>query len=83
MSDYENLMCHAGEIKDAIERLAETQLTKRELFAAMAMQGILAAEREGFQIGNRQRIAATAVTQADWLLSELQHESGVFAKTIR
>ena len=43
-------------------------LTKRELFAAMAMQGILSAN--DFQ-GNDGQLVKTAVTFADKLLEEL------------
>ena len=42
-------------------------LTKRELFAAMALQGLLAAGREG-HVAN---IARTARSAADALLAEL------------
>lgn len=47
-------------------------LTKRELFAMMAMQGMLAGGANLFQ---REENAALAVLQADALLAELAKES--------
>lgn len=51
-------------------------LTKREYFAAMAMQGIQAANvNNGFQNGiNVKAVAIMAVTQADMLIEELNRE---------
>jgi hypothetical protein len=45
-------------------------MTKREYFAAMAMQGILASFAEGFSC-SYPRVAATAVDCADALLAAL------------
>ena len=48
--------------------LAATGLTKRELFAAMAMEGLLAGSERWISFEKR---AHTAVTCADALLAEL------------
>lgn len=50
---------------------AQWGLTKRELFAAMVMQGIVA-NKEG-PAGNWEKCAAHAVKAADALLSALEH----------
>jgi len=53
-------------------RLRENRgLTKRELFAAMAMQGLLASERSDFAIKSEKDLAECAVLQADALLTAL------------
>jgi hypothetical protein len=51
-------------------------LTKREYFAALAMQGILATESEDYNYGHNSapRIAARAVEQADALIAALNGE---------
>lgn len=46
-------------------------LTKRELFAGMAMQGMLAQETEEFTFGDIQNLAEQAVKRADALIKEL------------
>lgn len=46
-------------------------LTKRELIAAMAMQGMLSANSKLFG-NNEKQLSATAVAQADALLAELE-----------
>lgn len=46
-------------------------LTKRELFAAMAMQGMLASETEASNYGHIGFLAESAVKRADALLAEL------------
>jgi len=46
-------------------------LTKREYFAAMAMQGLLAAESENFGYSDHEKLARAAVVRADALLREL------------
>jgi hypothetical protein len=53
-------------------------LTKREHFAAMAMQGILANQK--YEAPRRDRLsgmAIDAVAAADWLLAELDKPTGV------
>ena len=50
-------------------------LTKRELFAAMAMMGCCALGGEQF-IDDEQRLARTAISQADTLLAELAKPQG-------
>lgn len=47
-------------------------LTKRELFAAMAMQGMLASESDHFNYGHIAKLAEAAVLRADALLAELE-----------
>ncbi len=47
-------------------------LTKRELFAAMAMQGMLA---NGATYGNHEEFATWSVKSADALLAELAKEN--------
>lgn len=49
-------------------------LTKRELFAAMAMQGLLAAESENWKFPDEETLAARAALQADALIAELNKE---------
>lgn len=46
-------------------------LTKREYFAAMAMQGMLASETEASNYGHVSLLAEQAVKRADALLAEL------------
>lgn len=46
-------------------------LTKREYFAALAAQGMLASETENFNFGHTSNIAERAVKVADALLAEL------------
>lgn len=48
-------------------------LTKRELFAAMALQGILA---NYGRMGSREQYAQEAVMHADLLIAELAKEGG-------
>jgi hypothetical protein len=50
---------------------AEGGLTKREYFAALAMQGICSSETEGWPDLSEQGIAARAVLLADALIDEL------------
>jgi hypothetical protein len=50
---------------------AEIGLTKREYFAAMAMQGILASESEDYRCPSRQKMAEDAAGCADALLAAL------------
>ena len=49
-------------------------LTKRELFAAMAMQGIAASYPQWVQPQDAARLAECAVASADALLAELAKE---------
>jgi len=49
----------------------EYGLTKRELFAAMAMQGMYASDQPGYQAGSFESRAESAVKAADALLKEL------------
>lgn len=49
-------------------------LTKRELFAAMAMQGMLASETASYNYGAQENLAVNAVKRADALLAELNKE---------
>ncbi len=58
---------------DAQGYLLESGLTKRELFAAMALQGLLANPATD---GERDEIAFDAVMYADELISELNKTSG-------
>lgn len=51
----------------------EAGLTKREYFAAMAMQGLLACEKEDWHF-NTQNRAKEAVTNADELIKALRAE---------
>lgn len=46
-------------------------LTKREYFAAMAMQGLCVVGGNDFNGAHNQRIAEIAVNQADWLINAL------------
>jgi hypothetical protein len=46
-------------------------LTKREYFAAMAMQGLLAQESEAWGFGDKEKLATEAVAQADALIAAL------------
>ena len=48
-------------------------LTKREYFAAMAMQGWIACQHEGFS-GNPTDIAKRSIECADALLTELENK---------
>lgn len=50
---------------------AQLGLTKRELFAALAMQGMLASESEASNYGHIGFLAESAVKRADALLAEL------------
>jgi hypothetical protein len=54
-----------------IERRDLHTLTKRERFAAMAMQGLCANPADWLQDFLEEQIAEMAVTQADALLAEL------------
>lgn len=56
------------------ERYAFEGLTKRELIAAMAMQGILADGGHEFRDTHKERIAHLAIVHADELLNQLNHE---------
>lgn len=49
-------------------------LTKRELFAAMAMQGIAACYPQWVQPGDAARLAECSIAAADALLAELAKE---------
>lgn len=49
-------------------------LTKRELFAAMALQGMLASETSSYNYGAIECLAANAVKKADALINELNKE---------
>ncbi len=46
-------------------------LTIREYFAAMAMQGLLAQEAEGWSYSDPAKLAKAAVARADALIAEL------------
>lgn len=50
---------------------AQWGLTKRELLAAMAMQGMLASETEECHYGDLKKLAESAVKHANALLAEL------------
>ena len=60
-------LCASGDLVTA----RESGLTKRELLAAMAMQGLLASERSDFAIKSEADLAECAVIQADALLQAL------------
>lgn len=62
---------------DGIGHLHEGGLTKRELFAAMAMQGLLAAQagKQCEDCLTEDHLAAIAAHQADALLAELAKEA--------
>lgn len=49
-------------------------ITKRELFAAMAMQGLLAGETESYNFGHIGNLAEQAVKRADALIKELDKD---------
>lgn len=51
-----------------------TGLTKREYFAAMAMQGIESAQSSTFCISDENKIAERAVMLADLLLAKLEEK---------
>ena len=53
------------------EDVYEHGLTKRELFAAMAMQGMLASETSSYNYGTDECLAENAVKKADSLINEL------------
>lgn len=55
-------------------------LTKREYFAAKAMQGLLAAETEESHYATRGDLARTAVAQADAVLAALTSTEQGLAK---
>ncbi len=54
------------------KRLSESLTTKRELFAGMAMQGMLAADKD-IRLGMKE-IAEWSVSQADALIAALNKE---------
>lgn len=58
------------------EYLAYPGLTKRELFAAMAMQGLLASESENWHVGHPHAVAKNALDYADALIKALQPPPG-------
>lgn len=58
-------------IADSGELLIHHGLTKREYFAAMAMQGMLASESNDFNYGHRMEVSRLAVQQADYLIEAL------------
>ncbi len=47
-------------------------ITKRELFAAMAMQGLLASSDEKCEFRNKELLIESAVAHADYLLEALE-----------
>lgn len=49
-------------------------LTKREYFAAMAMQGMIASETETLRFAMREKLASESVAMADALIAELSKE---------
>lgn len=55
-------------------------LTKREWFAAMAMQGLLSAESENWSIGSCQKLVETAVDHADALIKALGNEGAEYTE---
>lgn len=59
-----------------VDKIAQTGLTKREYFAAMAMQGLLAHKGSVFhkEQGNGELVALGAVGYADALIAELNKE---------
>ncbi len=54
-----------------IEETCGQGLTKRELFAAMALQGMLASETSSYNYGAIECLAENAVKKADALITEL------------
>ena len=54
--------------------VSEGGLTKRELFAAMAMQGELASDDGAFYLDNESLLASRSVRYADALIAELNKE---------
>ena len=67
------LQLHEGETTDSITRHGTADgLTKREHFAAMAMQGLLASFGE-HDVTDAGEIASDAVLFADALLDKLEH----------
>ncbi|WP_145996413.1 hypothetical protein [Dysgonomonas massiliensis] len=55
--------------KDSIDGI-----TKRELFAGMAMQGLLSQETESYHFGGIGNLAEQAVKRADALINELNKQ---------
>lgn len=53
----------------------DTGITKREYFAALAMQGMLANSRDSVLMAHTKQIAKMAVAQADALIEELNDET--------
>ncbi len=65
---------HIAQMPASYEVLQHSGLTKRELFAAMAMQGLCADPTAADLYSDMQNMAANAVEIADAFLAELAKE---------
>lgn len=59
-----------NKIVDEINKKLTPKLTKREQFAAMAMQGIIASSQIAF--GNTEEIVSASIAYADELIKQLK-----------